>query len=88
MTNEEIKDKIKKNNDEIQALLNPNLFVLNTRIRDLLKDNEQLQKQCHHAFLNGECVYCQMQEGAQEFTRGDRRHCGLIDEKRDYDANE
>ena len=49
----EIHEKIKFNNKLIQDMFNPNQFVLNNAVRDLLKENENLQKQCPHHFVNG-----------------------------------
>ena len=62
MTNLEIKKKIDENNNLIQMLFEPNRFVLNNKIRDLLKENEDLQKQCTHSFVDGYCEYCYMEE--------------------------
>jgi hypothetical protein len=62
MTNLEIKKKIDENNNLIQMLFEPNRFVLNNKIRDLLKENEDLQKQCTHNFVDGYCEYCYMEE--------------------------
>ena len=62
MTNLEIHKKIDDNNRIIQNLFNPNSFVLNNTIKDLLKENEELQKQCNHEFEDGYCVYCYIEE--------------------------
>ena len=43
-------------------MFNPNQFVLNNTVRDLLKENENLQKQCPHHFVNGYCEFCFMEE--------------------------
>ncbi len=62
MTNLEIKRKIDANNDLIQMLFEPNRFTLNNKVRDLLKENEELQKQCTHKFVDGYCEFCYMEE--------------------------
>ena len=62
MTNLEIKQRIDINNKVIQDAFSPNQFVLNNVIKDLLKENEDLQKQCAHNFVDGYCEYCYMEE--------------------------
>ena len=62
MTNLEIKEKIDLNNSIIEKLLNPNQFTLNNTVKDLLKENDELQKQCTHNFIDGYCEYCYMEE--------------------------
>ena len=62
MTNLEIKEKIDQNNKLIETLLNPNTFTLNNTIKDLLKENDELQAQCQHSFVDGYCEYCYMEE--------------------------
>lgn len=62
MTNLEIKEKIDNNNKLIEALSEPDRFVLNKAIKDLLEENEKLQKQCTHNFVDGICEYCYVQE--------------------------
>jgi hypothetical protein len=62
MTNLEIKEKIDLNNNIIEKLLNPSQFTLNNTVKDLLKENDELQKQCTHNFVDGYCEYCYMEE--------------------------
>jgi hypothetical protein len=62
MTNLEIKQRIDSNNKIIQDAFRPNQFVLNNVIKNLLKENEDLQKQCTHSFVDGYCEYCYMEE--------------------------
>ena len=62
MTQMEIHERIKNNNKIIQDMFNPNQFVLNNTIKDLLKENESLQKQCRHVFVDGYCEFCFMEE--------------------------
>ena len=62
MTNLEIKEKIDANNKLIETLLNPTAFTLNNTVKDLLKENDYLQAQCTHNFVDGYCEYCYMEE--------------------------
>lgn len=62
MNNFEIKQRIDQNNKVIQELLTPSSFVLNNTISELLKENEELQKQCKHEFEDGYCIYCYKEE--------------------------
>lgn len=58
MSNEEIKKKILFNNQRINELLDPSIFVLQPEVQELLEENELLQTQCTHQFENGVCVFC------------------------------
>ena len=62
MTNLQIKEKIDANNKLIETLLSPTTFTLNNTIKDLLKENDILQSQCEHSFVDGYCEYCYMEE--------------------------
>ena len=62
MTNLEIKQKIDANNKLIETLLNPSMFTLNNTVKDLLKENDALQAQCTHSFVDGYCEYCYVEE--------------------------
>ena len=62
MTNLEIKEKIDQNNKIIETLFNPNIFTLNNAVSELLKENDELQKQCTHNFVDGYCEYCYLEE--------------------------
>ena len=62
MTNLEIKQKIDANNKVIETILNPTAFTLNNTVKDLLKENDDLQAQCTHNFVDGYCEYCYMEE--------------------------
>jgi hypothetical protein len=62
MTNLEIKEKIDANNKLIETILNPTAFTLNNAVKDLLKENDELQAQCIHNFVDGYCEYCYMEE--------------------------
>lgn len=62
MTNLEIKEKIDANNKLIETLLNPTAFTLNNTVKDLLKENDDLQAQCTHNFVDGYCEYCYVEE--------------------------
>lgn len=58
----EIKEKIDKNNKLIESLLTPNQFTLNNTVKDLLKENDELQSKCAHVFEEGYCIYCYKEE--------------------------
>lgn len=61
MTGTEIRKQINKNNETIVELMKPNQFILNTVVRDLLFENQELQKKCPHEFDEaGFCIYCDM----------------------------
>ena len=62
MTNLEIHNKIDANNKIIESVFSPNIFTLNNTVKDLLKENEELQKQCTHEFQEGYCIYCYKEE--------------------------
>lgn len=54
----EIKEKIDTNNKIIEQILTPNQFSLNNTIASLLIENDSLQQQCPHEFVEGYCIYC------------------------------
>ena len=58
MTNLEIHEKIKQNNELIEKALTPGQFTLNNVVAQLLKENMDLQNQCSHNFVDGYCEYC------------------------------
>ena len=59
MDSNAIREKINENNLKIEELLAPSTFVLNKEIYELLKENEELRKQCVHEFDEmGVCIYC------------------------------
>lgn len=62
MTNLEIHEKIKFNNELIGKMLSPGQFVLNNSVAELLKQNSELQNQCTHNFVNGYCEFCFKEE--------------------------
>lgn len=62
MTQLEIKEKIDQNNKVIEALFSPNVFTLNNTVAALLAENQQLQSQCEHNFVDGYCEFCYKEE--------------------------
>lgn len=56
--NKFIKSKIEENNKKIEQLLEPNSFILNTQIAEVLSENKALQDKCYHVFVDGRCEYC------------------------------
>lgn len=63
LSGNEIRDKIDANNMLIESLLSPSKFTLNNPVVALLKENEELQRQCDHIFEDGYCIYCYKGEG-------------------------
>lgn len=53
-----IKEKIDFNNKLIEQMLTPNQFTLNNAVSKLLKENEELRKECPHEYEEGYCIYC------------------------------
>ncbi len=54
----EIRRQVDLNNRQIEEIMKPNSFVLNSVIRDLLNENAKLRELCTHKFENGFCIYC------------------------------
>ena len=62
MTGEEIKNKINFNNQQIQSLIDPSIFILQPEVQKLMEENEYLKTQCPHEYENGVCIYCGQNE--------------------------
>lgn len=62
MTNEEINQKIKANYARLEDIVTPWIFTLNNEAKKILEENQQLQEQCEHEFVDGRCVYCYKEE--------------------------
>lgn len=62
MTNEEINQKIKTNYARLEDIVTPWIFTLNNEAKKILEENQQLQEQCEHEFVEGRCVYCYKEE--------------------------
>ena len=58
MTGEEIRDKINFNNQKIQSLLDPSVFILQPEVQKYLEDKKKKKTLCPHKYENGECIYC------------------------------
>ena len=58
MTKEKIKAKVLYNNNKIQELLDPSVFILQPEVQMLMEDNEYLKTICPHEFVNGVCPIC------------------------------
>ena len=54
----EIKMKIDEYAAEIERLYDPGVFTLNRRVVELNVLITELQNQCTHNFVNGECEFC------------------------------
>ena len=42
--------------------MSPNIWTLNNTIKELLIENEELQKICPHEYKDGYCIYCYKEE--------------------------
>ena len=62
MTGFQIREQIDKNNAKINQNFKPEVFVLDTKVAELIQENSLLRKQCEHKFENGICVYCDLRE--------------------------
>lgn len=58
MKGEEIKDKINFNNQKIQSLMDPSVFILQPEVQKYMEENEYLKTICPHEYENGKCIYC------------------------------
>ena len=58
MTNEEIRSKILFNNEQINKLLDPSVFILQPEVQKLMEENVYLQTLCKHEYVNGVCTIC------------------------------
>ena len=58
MTGEEIRKKINFNNEKIQSLIDPSIFILQPEVQKYMEDNEYLKSICSHKYENGICIYC------------------------------
>ena len=58
MTGEEIRDKINFNNQKIQSLMDPSIFILQPEVQKYMEDNEYLKTICPHKYENRVCIYC------------------------------
>lgn len=58
MTGNEIREKINFNNQKIQSLIDPSIFILQPEVQKYMEDNEYLKSICPHKYENGICIYC------------------------------
>ena len=58
MTGEEIREKINFNNEKIQSILDPSIFIYQPEVQKCLEENEYLRNMCKHSFKDGFCIYC------------------------------
>jgi len=56
MNGQEIRERIDKNNAQIQKALNK--FILTDEINKLMEDNVHLRAMCKHEYVNGACRFC------------------------------
>ncbi len=62
MTNKEINQKIKLNYSRLEDIMTPWIFTLNNEAKKILEENQKLQEQCEHEFVDGQCIYCYKEE--------------------------
>ena len=62
MTGSEIFSLVTVKRALLEDLIDPTSFVLNPEIENVRKEIEELQKNCPHEFINGECKYCGKEE--------------------------
>lgn len=58
MTNLEIQALVKKKIDRLVEIFSNPTFVLSKEAGQLEGEIEELQAQCSHEFVDGECKYC------------------------------
>lgn len=58
MTKEEIRNKILFNEQKIQELLDPSVFILQPKVQQLEAEIDELRAQCKHEFKDGVCTIC------------------------------
>ena len=58
MTGEEIRNKINFNNQKIQSLMDPSIFILQPEVQKYMEDNEYLKSICPHEYKDNTCIYC------------------------------
>ena len=61
MSGAEIRTRINLNNEKIRQALDK--FVLTDEINNLMKENDELRRNCHHNFVDGVCEFCDSFEG-------------------------
>ena len=62
MKGEEIREKILFNNQKIEEIFDPSIFILQEQVVKLQEENEKLRAECSHKFENGVCIYCGLEE--------------------------
>lgn len=58
----EIKRKIDELNDQLQNYVQPGIFILNSKAKEIFDKVESLQKQCSHHYVDGVCEFCYQEE--------------------------
>ena len=62
ITGEEIRNRIGEIYQEMEAISEPSLGILNEKIRDMFVEVDELQTLCIHEFQDGVCIYCGKEE--------------------------
>jgi len=58
MTQEVIAKRVAEINEQLEQLITPNYFTLNTKVSNLIHELDLLQAECKHEFKDGICIYC------------------------------
>lgn len=61
----EIKKKIETLYEQLEEVMAPGTFTLNSEAVRINKEIEALQAQCKHSFVEGQCEFCYL-EGINE----------------------
>ena len=61
----EIKEKIDALNTQLEQVVVPGIFTLNSEAVRITKEIAVLQSQCQHHFVEGQCEFCHL-EGTNE----------------------
>lgn len=58
----EIFNLVSKKKAQLEDLVDPTTFVLNSKAQEIMKEIHELQEECPHKFVDGECKYCGKEE--------------------------
>lgn len=62
MNGAEIFTRITVKRAALEDLIDPTTFVLNPEAQKIMNEIYELQTECPHEFVNGECKYCGKEE--------------------------
>lgn len=52
------REKVNKIYQQLEQELKSNIFVLNKNTQKLYDELNEIQHNCQHNFVNGQCIYC------------------------------